>query len=112
LNPRTWVPKASANHRINVHQALKFGTPVREALSFASQVSNFWRPSLSTFITDFPEMLLIFKAAKYPFEIAKRYHKLTKYPAVKTLHLYYIQLNSYLIFRITFYDGTKLDFAL
>jgi hypothetical protein len=100
------------NHRINVHQALKLGTPVREALSFACQVSNSWRPSLGTIITDFPEMLLIFKAVKYPFEIAKHYHKLSQYPVAIKLHLYYIQLNSYLTFRFTFYVGTKLDFAL
>jgi len=94
------------------HQALKFGTPVREALFFACQLSNSWRPSLGAIITDFPEMLLIFKVAKHPFEIVKHCHKLTKYPVVIKLNLYYIQLNSYLIFRITFYVGTKLDFAL
>jgi len=57
-------------------------------------------------------MILIFKAAKYLFEIAIHYLKITKCLLVIKLHLYYIQLNSYLIFRITFYVGTKLDFAL
>ena len=34
------------NHSINVHQALKFGTPVKGPLSFACQVSNSCRPLL------------------------------------------------------------------
>ena len=34
------------SHSINVHQALKFAIPAIGHLSFASEVSNSWRPSL------------------------------------------------------------------
>jgi len=34
------------SHSINVHQALKFGTPLKGHLSYASEVSNSWKPSL------------------------------------------------------------------
>jgi hypothetical protein len=64
-----FVVSTLTNHRINVHQALKFGTPVREVPSFACQVSNCFRPWLGTIITEIPEMFLFLERQNTRMEL-------------------------------------------